>query len=237
MIRALAFHTESLHDDRVWKRLLIILAIMRRLGSRATFFIYPFRAVVAGREISVRVRTLAVDYEQEVGQHTHFYAGRSLEKPDKSSDLSPENIRSCIERDFKWLCRISQPRGFTAGGWIVTEAVFESLVDLGFNYDCSARVPSLRKGVETGPNLWLAEAQKRLIQNRPLILVPTTHTLRTSLLTKRNLTTPLKAGHRYQLSYLHDYDLLRIPVFLALSLQLMTRRTFLCVDELARGHE
>ncbi len=119
----------------------------------------------------------------------------------------------------------------------MTEAVFESLVDLGFDYDCSARVPSLRKGVETGPNLWLAEAQKRLIQNRPLILVPTTHTLRTSLLAKRNLTTPLKAGHRYQLSYLHDYDLLKAPVFLGLSLQLMTRRTFLCVHELARGHE
>ncbi len=122
-MRALALHTERLHDDRVWKRLLIILTIMRRLGSRATFFIYPFRSVVAGKDISDRVRTLAVHYEQEIAQHTHFYAGGSLEKPHKRNDLSPENIQNCIERDFKWLCRISQPRGFTAGGWIVPEAV------------------------------------------------------------------------------------------------------------------
>ena len=101
MMRALAFHTERLHDDRVWKRLLLILAIMSRLGSVATFFIYPFRAVVAGRDISDRVRALAVDHKQEIGQHTHFYAGRSLEKPNKRNDLSHENIRNCIERDFE----------------------------------------------------------------------------------------------------------------------------------------
>ncbi len=89
MMRALALHTERLHDDRVWKRLLIILTIMRRLGSRATFFIYPFRAVMADRDISDRVRALAVDYEQEIAQHTHFYDGGSLEKPNKRNNLSP----------------------------------------------------------------------------------------------------------------------------------------------------
>ena len=234
MIRALAFHTEALHDDRVWKRLLIILAIMGRLSSKATFFIYPFRAVVANRDISDRVRTLAVDYEQEIGQHTHFYAGRSVNQPNKRNDLSPENIRNCIERDFQWLCRISQPRGFTAGGWIVTEAVFGALVNLGFDYDCSARVPSLRKEQEAGPNLWLAEPEKRLIQDRSLTLVPTTHTLRNSVWGTRRITTPLNTGDQYQLVYLHDYDLLRMPVFLGLSLQLMAGRAFLRVDELAR---
>ena len=142
MMRALAFHTERLHDDRVWKRLLMILAIMRRRGSKATFFIYPFCAVVADRDISDRVRALDADYQQEIGQHTHFYAGKSVNKPDKRNDMSPKNIRNCIERDFQWLCRISQPRGFTAGGWIITEAVLGALVNLGFDYDCSARVPS-----------------------------------------------------------------------------------------------
>ena len=193
MMRALAFHTERLHDDRVWKRLLIILAVMHRLKSRATFFIYPFRAVVAGRDISNRVRALAVDFRQEIGQHTHFYAGTLINKPNKRSDLSPENIRNCIERDFKWLRRISKPKGFTAGGWIATEAVFESLVNLGFEYDCSARVPSLRKGPETGLNLWLTEAERRLIQDRPLLLVPTSHTLRSSLLTNQKLFVRSKA--------------------------------------------
>ncbi len=215
----------------------MILAMMRRLRSRATFFIYPFRAVVAGRDISDRVKALAVDHEQEIGQHTHFYAGRSLKKPNKLNDLSPENIRNCIERDFEWLCRISKPKGFTSGGWIVTETVLGSLVNLGFVYDCSARAPSLGKGRESGPNLlWLAEAEKRLIEDRPLILVPTTHTLRLSWFGQRRRSVPLTAGDQYQLVYLHDYDLLRIPVFLGLSLALMAGRTFLSVHQLARGH-
>ncbi len=235
MMRALAFHTERLHDDRVWKRLLLILAIMRRLGSRATFFIYPFRAVVEGRDISDRVRALAVDHKQEIGQHTHFYAGISVDKPDKRNDLSADNIRNCIERDFEWLCRISKPRGFTAGGWIVTDALYPALMKLGFDYDCSARVPALRKGRETGPNLWLIEAEKRLIQDRPLILVPTSHTLGQSWCGKRRRSVHLKAGDQYQLVYLHDYDLLRIPVFLGLSLALMAGRTFFSVHQLARG--
>lgn len=234
MIRVLAFHTERLHNDRVWKRLLILLALMRFRGSKATFFIYPFRAVVAERDISDRVRALAVDHKQEIAQHTHFYAGRVLENPNKCNDLSPENIQKCIERDFKWLCRISQPRGFTAGGWIVTEAVLGSLVNLGFDYDCSARLPALRKEQEAGPNLWLEKAEKRLIQDRSLILFPTTHTVRNSLFGTRRLTTPLNTSDQYQLVYLHDYDLLKAPVFLGLSLQLMASCTFLGVDELAR---
>ena len=233
MMRALAFHTERLHDDRVWKRLLLILAIMRHLGSRATFFVYPFRAVVSGRDISDRVRALAVDHKQEIGQHTHFYAGSSLAKPNKRNDLTPENIRNCIERDFEWLCRISKPKGFTSGGWIVTDNVYPVLIDLGFDYDCSARVPALRKGRETAPNLWLTAAEKRVIQDRPLILVPTTHTLRNRLLANRRLTNCLKAGAGYQLVYLHDYDLLRAPVLLGLSLALMAG-TFPRVDHLAR---
>ena len=234
MIRALAFHTERLHDDRVWKRLLLILAIMRHLGSRATFFVYPFRAVVSGRDISDRVRALAVDHKQEIGQHTHFYAGSSLAKPNKRNDLTPENIRNCIERDFEWLCRISKPKGFTSGGWMVTDAVYPALMNLGFDYDCSARVPALRKEREAGPNLWLTEAEQRVIRDRPLILVPTTHTLRNKLLGTRRLTSSLKAGVAYQLVYLHDYDLLRPRVLLGLSLALMASRTFLCVDHLAR---
>ena len=236
-MRALAFHTERLHDDRVWKRLLLILAIMRQLGSRATFFIYPFRAVVAGRDISDRLRVLAADHKQEIGQHTHFYAGRSVNKPDKRNDLSAENIRNCIERDFQWLCRISKPRGFTSGGWIVTEAVLGSLVNLGFDYDCSARVPALFEGQEAGPNLWLEKAEKRIIQDRALVLVPTTHTLGSSLLGKGPLPISLNSGHQYQLLYLHDYDLLKLRVFLGLALALMAGRTFLCVQQLARGHE
>jgi len=152
MMRALAFHTERLHDDRVWKRLLMIVAIMRRMRSKATFFVYPFRAVVAGRDISERVRALAVEHEQEIGQHTHFYAGRSVDNPGKRNDFSSENIRSCIERDFKWLCRVSRPRGFTAGGWIVTEAVCRSLVNLGLRKQPhSAMVGGSRKEVHSGP--------------------------------------------------------------------------------------
>ncbi|CEP68819.1 Polysaccharide deacetylase [Moorella glycerini] len=85
---------------------------------QGTFFVYPFRAQVAGAEISERVQEIAA-FGHEIAQHTHFYAGTKIDKPDKVNDLSKENIARCLQRDFETLCDMGfRPYGFTAGGWI-----------------------------------------------------------------------------------------------------------------------
>ena len=142
MIRCLGFHAEALHDDRVWKRLQVVARIMATRGSLATFFVYPFRAFVAGKDVLDRVKKLAA-LGHEIGQHTHFYSGRAVEKPHKTNDLGEENIRGCIQRDYAYLCRAVTPDGFTSGGWLVPDSLYATLINLGFKYDCSARVPAL----------------------------------------------------------------------------------------------
>ncbi|MEM1590200.1 MAG: hypothetical protein QW175_07270, partial [Candidatus Bathyarchaeia archaeon] len=104
-----------------------------------TFFIYPFRAQVAGKDTTPQVMVLSA-LGHEIGQHTHFYAGTKIDKPDKVNDLSQANIMYCIRRDFETLRSMGvQPKGFTAGAWIVNEAVWDTLIELGFTYDCSTR--------------------------------------------------------------------------------------------------
>ena len=75
---ALAFHAEKLHDDRVWRRVQPVARWMSARGIRATFFVYPFRAQVANRDITQRVQALAA-LGHEIGQHTHFYDGTMID--------------------------------------------------------------------------------------------------------------------------------------------------------------
>lgn len=208
MIRALAFHTEKLHDDLVWERLQGILRVTRLRGIKVTFFIYPFRAILAGKDISQRIRIL-VEEGHEIGQHTHFYAGTAVDKPNKYNDLSSKNIRACITRDYEWLRSHGvKPLGFTAGSWIFSESSLETMAELEFQYDCSARIPVLRRRQHpnTELNLWLPRPETRQIKNRSLLLLPTTHVW-SDLITLRPL-----GEVQYQLIYLHDYDLLRTRV-------------------------
>lgn len=83
-LRALAIHTEQIHNDLVWKRLKSILDLMSRQGSRVTLFVYPFRAIVADRE-QVAFNRLKRLHEKgyEIGQHTRFCTGQSIHKPNK----------------------------------------------------------------------------------------------------------------------------------------------------------
>jgi len=212
-LRALAVHTEKIHDNAVWARLRPLLQWMERRGHRATFFVYPFRATVVGREELAleRVRVLA-ELGHEIAQHTHFYLGTATEKPEKVTDLSPENVRRCIKRDFEWLTQIARPRGFTSGAWAVTETLYPTLVELGFEYDCSARHPSL--GIDGSPNrLWLREPESRSLEGGTLVLLPTTHTLRSIFRPWSNRID--SSRFRYRVLYFHDYDLLRPRVWMA----------------------
>ncbi|RLA94039.1 MAG: hypothetical protein DRG25_03365, partial [Deltaproteobacteria bacterium] len=235
MLKALCFHAEKLHDDRVWKRLKRTLKLMRWRGLRATFFIYPFRAVVKSKKISGRVKFL-LEEGHEIGQHTHFYAGTAINKPNKHSDLSDENIRACIRRDYEWLnaCGV-KPRGFCAGSWIINDVVFETLVDLGFEYDCSSRIPILQQMENTNRNLWLSKPEVCHINMRNLILLPTTHSLGDLFRFNRMRDSVVIKQKRavYQLIYLHDYDLLRINLYLGLLFQILINH-FLVVREISK---
>jgi hypothetical protein len=137
---ALAFHAEKLHDDRTWRHVSRVACWMKDHDLKATFFVYPFRAQIAGKDITDRLATIA-SLGHHIGQHTHFYAGTKIEK-DKTDDLSENNIMYCLDRDFQTLQRMGfAPKAFTAGAWFVTPKVYDTLIGLGFSYDCSAQFP------------------------------------------------------------------------------------------------
>lgn len=209
-LRAICLHAERLHDERVWRRTLEALDALDRRGSKATFLVYPMRALAAGRDVRERVRELA-GRGHEVGQHTHFYSGAATERPHKRTDLSDRNVRECIARDRAWLadCGV-EPVGFCGGNFMMTEAAFEALAESGFRYDCSARMTWEREDFET-PHPWSDRAEVRRFGGRALVLLPNTEYMTLPQLLdprRRNRVTKLSDGTSYQLVMNHDYDLL-----------------------------
>jgi len=208
----LAFHAEKLHDEEVWRRVKKIAVWMAQQGWYATFFVDPFRAQVAGRDIADRVQTLAT-LKHEIGQHTHLYAGTRIDMPDKMDDLSKVNILHCLRRDFATLCQIGvTPQGFTAGAWLVESTLPDRLIELGFVYDCSARLPT-PTGISQSPyHRWLSSPQYHANATGRLLCLPTTCSLGEwfKWRYKRENVAP------YQLVYLHDYDLLSLRNYVRL---------------------
>jgi hypothetical protein len=203
---ALAFHAEKLHDDSVWRRLERVARWMSVRGITATFFVYPFRAQVANRDITRRVQELAA-LGHEIGQHTHFYAGTVIDRPGKVDDLSEANISYCLHRDFRTLHQMGFPaKAFTAGSWFVNGTVWDTLVKLGFAYDCSAQFPKPVEMQKSSYNCWLRSPQIYSSPQGRLICLPTTCSLGEWFNWGRKVRTEGKMP--YQLIYLHDYDLL-----------------------------
>jgi hypothetical protein len=240
---ALAFHAEKLHDDRTWKRVEVFARRMTRKKIEATFFVYPFRAHVAGKDITERVRMLAA-LGHEIGQHTHFYAGTKINKPEKVDDLTDANIVHCLHRDFETLKQTGfSPRGFTAGAWLVNRTVRDALVSLGFDYDCSAQFPK-PKGVDQSPDhSWLRSPRFHLSGRGRLLCLPTTCSLGEWFKWGRRVETEGRLP--YQLIYLHDYDLLsfRNRLLLSCFLNIAGREAYRPLAGIARdcqtgeGHE
>ncbi|HKQ53074.1 MAG TPA: hypothetical protein VJT74_11930 [Pyrinomonadaceae bacterium] len=235
-LQALCLHTEKLHDDRVWRRLQAALDELDRRRKKVTFLVYPLRSVAAGRNVRGRVAELS-GRGHEVGQHTHFYAGRVTERPHKRSDLSDRNVRECITRDFEWLGACGTvPKGFCAGNFMMTETAFETLAELGFLYDCSARLPWERRNFEA-PHPWLENAEVREFNGRSLVLLPNTEylTLPQFLDPRRRRRKAGLADERgfYQLVMNHDYDLLRWKVWYGFLGQLRRRQEMRTVGEVA----
>jgi Polysaccharide deacetylase len=206
MPMALTFHAERIYDELVWQRLEQAAKWMAAKRIKATFFVYPFRGQVLGRNITDRVRMLAA-MGHEIGQHTHFYSGTKVDKPDKLNDLSNANITSCLYRDFETLQRMGfPPKGFTAGAWLVNGTVLDTLVELGFAYDCSACFPKSQGMVHSPHRQWLRSPQLYTNVRGDLLCLPTTCSLGEWFKWGRKLEPEGKVP--YKLIYLHDYDLL-----------------------------
>jgi len=204
---ALVFHAERLHADDVWKE---VERIAQRLAIRsltATFFVYPFPAAVAAVDIGPRLQWLG-SLGHEIAQHTHFYAGTRIYKGDKVDDLGDQNIVHCLQRDFRALSEIGcVPKGFTAGSWYLNDTVLSTLISLGFKYDCSAQLPTPKPAMRSPYQRWLSNPRFFHNTSGRLLCLPTTCSLGQWF---KSAARPLRERHRYQIVYLHDYDLLSL---------------------------
>ena len=221
----LAFHAEKLHDQRVWKKVERVAGWMAEHNMKATFFVYPFRAEVAGKDIADRVRIIA-SMGHEIGQHTHFYAGSKIDKGEKVDDLTEQNVVPCLKRDFEKLNDMGYvPKGFTAGAWLIPPALYETLVDLGFDYDCSTRFPDPHSSARSPHHGWLRAPEYHLTDRGRLLCLPTTCSLGEWF--KWGWRARTEGRFYYQLVYLHDYDLLSIRnrLMLAFFLKFLQRQS------------
>lgn len=214
-IIALAIHAEKLHDDRLWQRVNRLAQRIAQKDFKATFFVYPYRAQVAGKDISNRIKTLA-EFGHEIGQHTHFYADDKIDKPEKKNDFSKRNVGRCLTRDFETLCAAGiKPKGFTAGGWKVNNFVLDGLIDLGFIYDCTARFPK-PKLKESTLNAWLVRPRLYRNERGKLWQIPTTCSLGEFFKWGRKRTSSSRVP--YYVVYFHDYDLSSFRHYIAVSI-------------------
>src|SRR5919112_1133015 len=81
-----------------------------------------------------------------LGQLSHFYdaAWGSPGGGPKRNDLTPSNVRRCLERDRDYLQACgTDPRGFVAGGWAFLDVVRAWLAEQAVAYDCTPRSFSL----------------------------------------------------------------------------------------------
>ncbi len=239
IMTSLCFHAERLHDDRVWTRVRRTASGLARHGHRATFFVYPWRAQAAGKDIAARVRLLA-GLGHEIGQHTHFYSGRRIDKPFKRDDVSAENMTRCLRRDFEALKAMgARPAGFTAGGWIVNSTVLDTLMDLGFAYDCSFRLAGQGPSSRHSPG----GRDRKLIdirgpvsymdgKGRSILCLPTTSSLGDRLKSKSSGEAGNSPPPPYRLVYMHDYDLLRFRIYSFVMILLVVLRIWKKADPL-----
>jgi hypothetical protein len=222
---ALVFHAEKLHADHVWREVEKVAHRLAARDVRATFFVYSFPAAVAAVDITARLRWLG-SLGHEIAQHTHFYPGTKITKAEKVDDLSKANVSHCIRRDFETLKGFGfGPRGFTAGSWLLNDAVLDTLVELGFVYDCSAQFPRPKASVPVLHNRWLRAPQYYFNIHGRVLCLPTICSLGEWF--KWGRTSASEIDQFYQLVYLHDYDLLSLKgsIMLSCFLKVNKRRT------------
>ena len=166
---------------------------------------HPFSAIEAGFDLGPRVRELP-SRGHEVAQHTHFYAPREPGADPHAkpvSLLTQDNVRRCLDRDLAYLRGAgAEPRGFVAGGWAVSEVTLRWLREEGFLYDAGVRSFALSYA---NPDAAAGDGWTAPRLEDGLLRLPTTASLRT---TARGSASPAgTAGSRYDMTYVHDYDL------------------------------
>jgi len=232
----ISIHAEKLHNDSVWGETLKILELAEKFSMKMTFFVHPLYSILEGKDIANRLGEIH-GRGHEIGQHTHFYLNHPEGRFEKKTDLSPENIRYCIERDNNLLKEAGfKVKGFCGGAWVITKLVFQELSRLGFSYDCTARSFDLSyKGNFSESTIM---SKNPCVSENGLLEIPTTAPITIFLL--RHLTfRETKLEYKklsYDIIYLHDYDLVdskKRVLFILLTRFLELKRTkFATVGEL-----
>jgi len=208
---ALSVHAERLHEDAVWDRTSTWLRAVERRGGRATLFVSPLRAVAGRFDLAARLHDLA-RRGHEIAQHTHYYApapeaaGPAFEK---RTVLDPENVVRCLAADHAALEAAGmRPRGFVSGGWAIDPAIASWLHAAGFAYDASRR--SFRLAYRSPAAEGGGGCGTAVLRADGLVELPTTAPLARALhaAVVRRTGRAGFAAMRYDLVYLHDYDLL-----------------------------
>lgn len=232
----LTFHTERLHDNRVWEQVKSVVGFLNSRDISASWFsIAPIHPAYVERKFSLdkwasRLKELS-RMNQSIEQHTHFY--KATKGP---YDLSWANLEKRLLEDKSWLeSQGFNISGFVAGGWAVSKDLLKLLVQHGFVYDCSVRASqSINSFMVTVHPARLVWGAKHLVE------VPTSSAL--------SLRRALSAFFRRSggeshfdnlkdiiIFYLHDYDLTQFKSRMALvtSIVLLSRKySFITTREL-----
>ena len=200
-------HAEHLHLAAVWAA---TRATLLKSPLHWTIFVDPLLARIARVDLRDQLAWFA-DNGHEVAMHTHHHllqgkrghtTGYLLGKPLQKSD-----IHRCLSENFEYLSeRGHTPKGFVSGSWLVLDATVDWLGAAGFEYDSTLR------------SYQPAHARSQLEPNEPrhevsrlgdLTEIPTTAPLKQQLQADLSLRprSVSVADLRYDLYYLHDYDL------------------------------
>jgi hypothetical protein len=210
-LSCLVFHAERLERDEVWGRTDALLRSLEDKGIHCTLFVHPYSAIRSGVDIGRRIQQI-LGRGHEIGQHTHYYSPPTGSgKPE--SDLSPQSVCTRLEQDREYLAHSgAEPRGFTAGAWVEHPAAATWLNEAGFTYDCTGRTFGLRS---SAPNVDPKPRWSGPKVRDGLVGLPTTASVAQAvreLPGRRSPSVELDPRTRYELIYVHDYDLLRWSV-------------------------
>jgi predicted deacetylase len=206
VLRCFTFHAERLERPDVWDRTRRVLDVLDGKRIRATLFVHPFSALQSGADLAPAIAEL-LQRGHEVAQHTHFYAEPKDPNTKPESDLSPANVRRRLDQDLADLRRCgADPKGFVPGGWAMSPDALAWLGENDFRYDAGVRNFPLRY---TSPPAEAGEGWSHPKREANGVLrMPTTAPVTHAALGGAN-----PAGTddlRFDVVYLHDYDLLAL---------------------------